>query len=80
MSGRPTFQEMKDRIQTELHHFGGTLPERVALVWDGYLAALIEWGLLTPSEHKELSNMLPSIPDNPVIEILLGRESARSSA
>jgi hypothetical protein len=73
MSSRPTLQELTDRIQSEIDHFGGILPERVALVWDGYLAALLEWGLITPSEHKELSDMLPEIPDNPVMAIFLGR-------
>lgn len=54
-------------------HFGGELPERVALVWDGYLAALLEWGLISPSEHKEVADMLPEIADNPVMSIFLGR-------
>ena len=46
MTARPTTQELKDRIQSEISHFGGALPERVALVWGGYLAGLLEWGLL----------------------------------
>jgi hypothetical protein len=74
MSNKPTTQEIKDRIKSEMSHFGGTLPERVALVWDGYLAALLEWDLITPAQHKELSGMLPEIPDNPVMAIFLGRE------
>ena len=73
MSSRPTPQEIKERIQSEIDHFGGILPERVALVWDGYLAGLLEWGLISASQHKELSDMLPEIADNPVMSIFLGR-------
>ena len=74
MSGRPTLEELKDRIQQEITHFGGVLPERVAIAWDGYIAGLLEWSLITPSEHSKLSDMLPEIPDNPVMAIFLGRE------
>lgn len=73
MSSKPTPQEIKDRLGAEIDHFGGLLPERVTLVWDGYLAALLEWDLITPSHHKELSDMLPEISDNPVMAIFLGR-------
>jgi hypothetical protein len=71
MSSRPTTQEIKARIQSEIDCFGGILPERVALVWDGYLAGLIEWGLITPSENKQLSDMLTSIPYNYVMRICI---------
>jgi hypothetical protein len=74
----PTSQEIRDRIECEIAHFGGKLPERVGLVWDGYLAALLEWGLITISEYKEFSDMLPEIPDNPVMAIFLGREGDHS--
>jgi len=74
MSDRPTLEELQDRIQREITHFGGVLPERVAIAWDGYIAGLLEWSLITPSEHSKLSDMLPEIPDNPVMAIFLGRE------
>lgn len=74
MSDTPTLGELKDRIQREISHFGGVLPERVAIAWDGYLAALLEWNMISPAEHKEASGMLPEIPDNPVMAIFLGRE------
>jgi hypothetical protein len=79
MNSRPALQEIKDRIQSEVDQFGGNLPERVALVWDGYLAALLEWDLITPSEHKDLSDMLPEIPDNPVMAVFLGRDSGKAA-
>jgi hypothetical protein len=73
--GTPSIDALKSRIRSEIDYFKGSLPERVAIVWDGYLAALIEWGLITPAEHKALSDMLPDVPDNPVMAIFLGRES-----
>jgi hypothetical protein len=67
-------EEVRLRILDEVAHFGGgALPERVAIAWDGYLAALLEWGLLTVAEHAELVDLLPAIPDNPVLAIFLGR-------
>lgn len=73
MSEKPTPDELKERIQREAAHFGGVLPERVAIAWDGYLAALLEWNLISVSDHAEASRMLPEIPDNPVMAIFLGR-------
>jgi hypothetical protein len=74
MSDRPTREELQDRIQREIAHFEGVLPERVAIAWDGYLAALLEWNLITPTEHQEVAGMLPDIPNNPVMAIFLGRD------
>ena len=74
MSKGPTLDELKDRIQQEIKHFGGVLPERVAILWSGYLAALLEWNLISVGEHAEATDMLPEIPDNPVMAIFLGRE------
>jgi hypothetical protein len=71
---KPSPAEIKNRIQQEIDHFNGNLPERVAICWDGYIAALLEWNLISIQEHKELSDMLPEVPDNPVTAIFLGRE------
>ena len=52
-------------------------PDQAALVsacWHGYLAALLEWGLLTPAAHGELIALLPPLDPNPVMQIFLGRE------
>jgi hypothetical protein len=73
MSDRPTLEELKDRLHQEITHFGGLMPERVAIAWDGYVAALLEWNLITPTEHQEVLTMLPEVPDNPVMAIFLGR-------
>lgn len=73
MGAKPTFDEMRERIQEDIDHFHGDLPIPYALVWDGYLGALIEWSLISVDEHARLTDMLPKIDDNPVITILIGR-------
>ena len=69
---RPTFDDLAGRIAASAMTNGGVIPKDVALVWDGYLAALIEWGLITVDEHFRLVDLLPSIPDSPVIGVFLG--------
>ena len=67
------FRDTQARIQDDINHFGGSLPERTALVWDGFIAALLEYGLVSVEAHGKLSDMLPKIPDNPVVALFLGR-------
>jgi hypothetical protein len=73
MSEKPYFDEIQSRIQRDVAYYNGKLPERFALVWNGYLAALIEWGLISVSEHEQLLKLLPHIDDDPAVAILLGR-------
>jgi hypothetical protein len=56
------------------HNTGGSALIRAALVWDGYLAALLEWGLISVADHELLTSLLPHIEDNPVIRIFTGWE------
>ena len=69
---KPTASELQDRIerQMSLREFG-TLD---SACWRGYLAALIEWNLLTPNEHRRLIDMLPELDADPTLPILLGPE------
>jgi hypothetical protein len=73
MPEKPTFSELRDRLQADVDHYGGVLPERVAIAWSGYHAALIEWGLISIPDHDRLAELLPPIDDNPVYDILVGR-------
>jgi hypothetical protein len=75
MSEIPSLDELRKRIQREIDFYGGTMQERSALAWAGYLAALIEWGLISVADHERLCKMLPRIEDNPAVQILLGREN-----
>jgi hypothetical protein len=79
MSEKPTFEELRNRLLADFDHFGGKLPERNALAWYGYLAALIEWGLIDVSTHSRLCNILPKTEDNPSATILLGRPDPREA-
>lgn len=75
LSGRdlPTREELERRIRRDIEHFNGKLPERNAIAWNGYLAGLIEWGLISASDEGKLLKLLPKIEDNPAMPILLGR-------
>lgn len=66
--------ELRARIQADARAYGGTLPREAVVGWEGYLAALIEWGLLSVAAHARLCGLLPPIDDSPVTHILLGRE------
>lgn len=67
--------ELRERIQAEERAHGGTLPREVIIAWEGYLAGLIEWDVLSVAEHERLCELLPRIDDSPVKQILLGREA-----
>ena len=64
--------ELAERIAAAAQVHGGTLPERSALAWRGYLAGLIEWDIISVAGHDRLVALLPAIDDTPVREILLG--------
>jgi hypothetical protein len=68
----PTFAELESRVRQSAAAHGGSIPRDVALVWDGYFAALLEWGLISVDEHARLVDLLPSVPNNPVLGVFLG--------
>lgn len=69
-----TEAELRWRMEADARAYGGTLPREAIIGWEGYLAALIEWGTLSLAEHARLCKLLPPIGDSPVTHILLGRE------
>jgi hypothetical protein len=71
---RDVFAELSDRIQSELDHFGGTMPELTAASWRGYLAAMLEWNLIPVAAYDGLIARIPAVKDDPAIAILTGRE------
>jgi len=73
MHSYPTKQEIKERISRHLQKPNENY-ERISICWDGYLAALLEWGLISVQDHAELAEMLIKIEKNPVIDIFLGTE------
>lgn len=74
MVDRPTVAEMQERLEACARHYGGTISRDATIVWDGYFAALLEWGLISPGEHSVLCKLLPEIPNNPVMGVFLGFE------
>jgi hypothetical protein len=68
--------ELDQRIAVDRKHFGGQLPERVAIAWRGYCAGLLEWGVIDVKHHDRLLQSLPDIENDPVRDILLGREDS----
>ncbi len=67
-------EELRQRIKKDIAHFQGQLPERYAIAWGGYLAALLEWSVIDIPTYDDLSSLLPQVGDDPAAEILRGRD------
>ncbi len=67
-------EEIAYRIQADAEHFGGVLPERYAIAWRGYLAALLEWNLVSVLQYDSLLVHIPPVQDDPAVAILRGRD------
>ena len=66
----PTEEELRDRITAhlKLHNSSDT----VALIWAGYIAALAEWGLISPDMYYRLTDLLPKVGKVELIELFTG--------
>jgi hypothetical protein len=73
MSQNDIADELKFRIQGDIEHFHGVLPERTAIAWRAYLAAVLEWEVLDVSQYDRLVVLLPAVTDDPAVAILKGR-------
>lgn len=71
--------ELRGRMEEDARRYGGTLPREATVAWQGYLAGLIEWDVLSVAEHERLSRLLPPIEDSPVTHILIGWEDEEES-
>ena len=65
--------ELGHRIDADIVHFGGVLPERNAIAWRGYLAAMLEWDMIPVAAYDELVARIPPVDEDPSIVILRGR-------
>lgn len=59
INGYPTEEELRDRITRQLEWRGKS--DTVALIWHGYLAGLVEWGLLEFNTYVRLTELLPIV-------------------
>ena len=66
--------ELAGRIRADLAHFRGALPERHAIAWRAYLAALLEWQVLELAAYDRLVALLPEVADDPTVQLMLGRD------
>ncbi len=67
---KPTEEELKSRIEDQLEWRGAT--DTVALLWRGYLLALLEWRLIEISVCERLLRLLPKKGLKEWHEICLG--------
>ena len=72
--GRDIVAEMSHRIQADIDYFGGAMPDRTAVAWRGYLAAMLEWNLIPVSQYDQLLAKIPEVRDDPAVAILRGRD------
>jgi hypothetical protein len=70
---RDIVAELSYRIQADIDHFGGSMPETTAATWRGYLAAMLEWNLIPIAEYDALVARIPAVKDDPATLILTGR-------
>ncbi len=54
---KPNKSELEKRILNQLRWRGPT--DVVALIWHGYLTALMEWGLIDVVTFEQLTELLP---------------------
>lgn len=69
-------EHLQQRIQADIVAFGGDLPERYAIAWHGYLAAVLEWrgSIIQMEGYNRLTNLLPPVTfPNPILTIFTGR-------
>ena len=74
MNAKEIESELSNRIQADIDHFAGTLPERFAIAWRSYLAGLLEWGVIDVPTYDALLARVPAIQDDPAVAIMRGRE------
>ncbi|MGT2512642.1 hypothetical protein [Cupriavidus basilensis] len=58
---------MRSRIARQMVWRGST--DKVALIWHGYLGALLEWGVIEVHVFKSLSALLPRVGSKELDEL-----------
>ena len=55
MSAKPTEKELASRIRKAIE---ANPSELTFALWEGYIGALLEWGLIEPSCHSRLCELI----------------------
>jgi hypothetical protein len=66
INGYPTEEELRNRIT---RHLGWRGTDTVALLWHGYLSALLEWGLIEVHVSDRLLSLLPKVGSKEIYEL-----------
>lgn len=69
INGYPSEDELRTRISNQISWRGPT--DTVALLWHGYLSALLEWGLIEVQMYDRVSAELPKVGSKELHEIFL---------
>ncbi|QDQ86085.1 hypothetical protein FNZ07_28530 [Paraburkholderia megapolitana] len=67
VSGYPTEEELRKRISRQLSWHSP--PDAVALIWRGYLAALLEWAIIENEVYERLEMLLPKVGVKEQVEL-----------
>lgn len=67
INGYPLEEELRNRILRQLEWRSSS--EAVALIWHGYLAGLMEWGLLEIEVCDRLRALLPEVGNKELSEL-----------
>lgn len=67
---KPITEELSRRIGVVLSSDART--DLDVACWAGYIAALLEWGVISVSDHDRLSDLLPKLDPDPTQRIFLG--------
>jgi hypothetical protein len=71
INGYPTEEELRGRINRQLEWRNAS--QTAALIWHGYLSALLEWGLLDVAAHDRLIALLPPGGSKEVYELFVDK-------
>ena len=66
----PTEEDLKNRITSHLKLRNSS--DNVSLIWHGYIASLLEWGLIEPETYGRLLALLPEVGKAELLELFAG--------
>jgi hypothetical protein len=80
MESRQRAEELRGRILDSVRCYGEPLPREMVMAWHGYLAAALEWGLISVAQHEALGGMLPPPPGTFITHVFPGAEEEGGAA